>query len=636
MDVKGVFRVWTNSAMADKKQRVERQVVGEVVHQLTDGKSQLQSKVPRALLQHIFSFLHVMDVRSVRSINKFQMLFPRWTILELSNVELQQFGMKLLDALELFATRTERLYSYHFSWYCERTQRQVSWQEALPSLQSVRHLELEGPVVNAQYGIDDFDRILKLPRLDHLQWRQHEARSLHVEPVAPWLQKTRLRVLRLDNVLADIMEAADACALFRQLPDSLIELRVMKTPVAFGKDQLALLLSTCPRLMRVELNIVEKVTGSMRPDDWSLLYSPKPRIWEEWTLNCTYADDPLPCLGVEALDHFARAKVQHTLSIGSSYREQPRYWSSALWKRFVEQTGSRTSPLRVLRFGHFRRFDRLPFLLIGTDDVVTTLMECFPDLEALPDGPPLQTDAKTIIRAYEKKWPLMDQQREFPPTWLNWELTDSDVDVVMDFLARAGSPNRFHVVDLNESLRFKDTVLLHLPQLLLSQRHWRSIDVFLKTTDLEIPDTVATHLARLPQIGRISVDVKSLKLSVHALVDLLQHGGFHKLHLVNHGYAWPHATIPFSVLRHLWTNPRRKFVRLEHVIVNVDGSALAREWTVTRDILFSCLVPTPMRPDKHWTHRKGAFRIFGSALNVDQRVTCIQIIQDPASRVHVS
>jgi hypothetical protein len=623
---KFVTRIYMNTTMAEKKRRIEQQLVGAVVTQWSEGKSRLRDDVPPSVLRHICSFLNVIDVQSVRSSNKLHALVPRWTVLELSSSDLLRFDMPLLKALDLFATHTERLQTDRWHWYCKASDRWLRWTEIVPFLQRVRYLDMTllGPEDR-----EDLMAMSTMPNLERLHWKG--SRIMKAASLAPVLQNmTRLRVLILDQVLMNQKASADVSTLFRHLPDTLIELRLLETAVAFSRDHLALLLRTCPKLTQVELDLFGRDAQAMRPDDWSLLYSPTPRVWQEWRLSCFEEVYTLPCLDVEALDHFARAKVQHTLRIVTGRRDP---WSSAIWKRFVEQTGEKLSPLRVLQYG---TPDFSPAIAEDAfDDMIATLMECFPHLEALPVDTGIETDAKTIIQAFKQKWPLVYRQRRFPPRYLSWEIR-GDVETILDHLIDHAPKDHFEKMVLyDDSVPDKEVVWSNLLDLLLSQHHWREITIELPVR-LSLTDDIAAHLARVPRLDELSIDVNRLTLSANGLADLLEHGDFEELRLEDSNHSdgdWSKTTVSVQLLMQLWRNPRRRTITLQHTILTglsaSDWIALARGWTTTRHVTFLCYVPSaecPIGTHRRETNEPGRpFLIEGSTLSENRSVARLSI-----------
>jgi hypothetical protein len=567
--------------MADHKKKKQRI---DVADEKQPSNSRLQNHIPLVIQQHIFSFLDITDVRSLRSVNKFQMRFPRWTVLDLSDDDLEGFGMPVLKALDLFARQTERLETDHLSWYCAHTRRSLKWQQIVPFLQRVRHLDIQRDVNDDDTGRANLAAVADMAKLEILEWEG--CRSMSAASMAPVLQKTNLRVLHLTRVLHNVTDT-----FFGHLPATLTELRLLETPVAFGRDQLARLLTTCPELTQVQLEVQEVSMRTMKPEDWKLLYSPIPRVWHEWSLNCPVedADAPFPCFDVAALDHFARAKVQHTLDIRTGHKLP---WSSALWKRFVERTGATTSPLRVLCYGQPVVLQTDPI-----DDVTATLMECFPHLHTFHHAWLITTSVQTIIRGYEQKWPLIHQHRVFPPPCFDWNTYDGDVNDVLDHLIDHAPSDYFEKLAL-EGAPLPDADDLH--QVLLDQHHWRDIHIELAFGGLDIPDAVAVHLAHLPQLLKIEISVKRLDLSVHGLSTLLEHGGFEELTLYESDRRWTKTPLSLALLQQLWRNPHRRTVLLEHALLPgisaLEWIALARDWTSTRRVTFMCCVPSTEWP----------------------------------------
>jgi hypothetical protein len=586
-----------------KKQRIDH-------HHQPD--SRLQNHVPLDIQQYIFSFLDIVDVQSLRSVNKFQMRFPRWTMLHLSDDDLlKRFSMPVLKALDLFARQSERLETDHLSWSCAHTGRSIRWEQIVPFLQRVRHLDI-------YHDVDDNDigAIADMAKLERLEWQG--CLSISAASMAPVLQKTNLRVLHLTRALRDGVPGT----FFGQLPTTLTELRLIETPTVFGRDQLALLLFTCPKLTRVQLELQEASMQTMKPEDWKLLYSPKKRVWHEWIVGCLVEDGdaPLPGLGVEALEHFAHAKVQHTLDIRTGHRIR---WCSALWKRFVEQTDATTSPLRVFCYG-------CPVIPITDpfDDVVATLMECFPHLHTFPYDWLITTTAETIIRGYKQKWPLLDQHRVFPPRCLTWRIRDDSVDAIVDHLIHHAPRDYFETLDLDgDRLERADEVLL-------AQDHWRDVHVELYHGSLDIPDAVAIHLAHLPQLRTVDISVRLLELSANGLSTLLEHGGFEKLSLHESGRRWTNMPLPLPVLRQMWRHPHRRSVRLLHALLTgisaLEWIALARDWTSTRCVTFECFLPSADWPTGSEWRRGQTYEIDREVVRDDPSVVGVVITTTPS------
>jgi hypothetical protein len=552
-------------------------------------KSQLQEALSACLLEYVFSFLSITDLRSVRGVNKFQMRFPRWTVLELSHRDLLRFGMPLRNALNLFATRTERLETTSLRWYCDASDRFLPWNDIVPFLQRLRHLDVMLEVNDSDEDRADTAAMVNMSKLERLEWTGCifcSTGDSNAALLSPVLQKMHLRVLHLSRC------STDARTFFGQLPVTLTELRLIETPTAFGRDQLARLLSACPELTRVELDLFGATARAMRPDDWSLLYSPTPRVWQEWSLSCSFEVDPLPCLGAAALDHFARANVQHTLSIMSCVNNQPYPWSSALWMRFVERIGA--SPLRVLRFGS------LTVAAKPSDNLGTTLMKCFPNLEALPTCGRMDIDAQTLVRAYEK-WPCMIRQRTFPSLCPIWNIQGESGDV-FDYLIRAGPNDRFRELKLAKFVFNIPTILSRLPQLLLAQHHWQCIDIQLHDQDLSISDAVACHLAGLAKLETISIHVNRLTLSTTGLTHLLETGHFCRLVLQQDSAVEATTLLPVTVLKQLWRHRIRRTVVLRHACITgisaVEWSTLTREWISSHRVHFRSYVPATEQPIK--------------------------------------
>jgi hypothetical protein len=604
-----------------KRQRIEQQFVRDVIIQLSNGKSRLRDDMPPSVLRHICSFLNVLDVQSVRRSNKLHVLVPHWTVLELSDDELAETKIPLLKALELFAGSTERLTVTQFQWHCGVRLRFVPWTDVVRFLPRVRHLTTKFGAENNDEGRADLAAMAGMSKLETLEWLEGWS-SIPVATLAPVMQQTRLRSLKLNHVLPDITDAQQTSAFFRQLPVTLSELRLTATSVAFGREQLRLLLSTCPELTVVQLEPSGPTARAMKPEDWSLLYSPASRVWREWTLtHWSIFADPLPCLGVDALDHFARAKVQHTLDIHTAHSIP---WSSAMWKRFIEQTGESTSPLRVLRFGQAAK------ALDKDDDVGATLMECFPHLETLYDNSSIPTTVETIARAYERKWPLIYQHRVFPPPFLHWNIRGGDVKSIVDRAPR----DHFQELYVDEDSLTPEEEARALPDILVAQRNWQDIHIDVTST-LTIPDHVAGHLARLPKLKTIYMEGKHVTLSTNALSNLLEHGDFEELVLLSQSNgSWTETPLSSELLRQLWRNPRRKTIALEHALVtgpsSLEWEDLAREWarTTTRSVTFRCLCRNEEAWSKAHNEADQPFYMTGSAMITHPRVRHLIISTD--------
>jgi hypothetical protein len=269
-------------------------------------------------------------------------------------------------------------------------------------------------------------------------------------------------------------------------------------------------------------------------------------------------------------------------------------------------------------------------------------MECFPHLEELTNHPGTNTDTKTIIRAFEQKWPLIYQERTFPPRYLSWEMR-GDVKTILDYLVRHAPSDHFEQLDFQEGyfqegyLRHQDALLAHLPQLLLAQRHWRDIEIELRKSDLSISDDLAAHLARLPRFQKLYMKARRLNLSANGLVDLLKHGDFEQLLLYETNSRWTKTPISSEVLKQLWRHPRRRTITLEHTLVTglstSEWIALARGWTSTQHVTFRCFVSSAECPTGTKWRRKSEpgtpFKIEGIVLSSDPSVAILSITMDP-------
>jgi hypothetical protein len=564
--------------------------------------SRLQHVLPQSVLRHALSFLSLADVCSMRTVNVFQSRFPQWTIMELSQDDLLRLNMPLPRALHLFATQTQRLTCSSFDWECYTGV--VLWSTVLQSFRQLRQLSLQ---LSLQLRLDDRRRTLdtrdakdliritqgcpSLVRLHIEQWRE----SLDADTLAPALKASHLQSLCLDNVTADLRDPNHVKTLFTSLPATLTELRLTNTFVVLTGELLQLLLTTCPELTRVQMYVLN-TDGTLHADDWKWLYTPSPRVWQEWTLRaCGPREEVRPWLGSAVLMHFARAKIQHKLSLSFMADETIEPWTSSLWRSFLAETGHPTSPLQVLDFGRLM-FDQ-------QDDLGGTLMECFPNLHtAAPRSTCLPIAAQALLRAYKRKWPLVIGQHDFPPQRPQW-LLHGDVDSVVDHWTQHMPRDHFHELSISRRTYHRHHLLPNLSLVIPSQDHWQTIDIDLSETDVTLCDDVMRHITRLSTLRALEVRAHRITVSNPALTQFLEHATFERCSL----YATnSHSDIhlPADLLLSLWNDKpsARQIIHLQHGVVtnvsNADWNDLARRWHTSRALTFSCIVPNDVHPDE--------------------------------------
>jgi hypothetical protein len=256
---RGKERKEQKSGMSGKKQRLEPQT--DVV---------LRQGVPLVLILEICKFLTLSDLRRVRSVStSMRQLLRSFAIERLSMEELEDFGMPLLDTLDLFASKTTWLKCTSMIW-----KDMESWSTVLTHLPRLRHLHLQlwtDEEVSTDVHAEDLRRILSTKPLVGLDVYQLNPR-LPTVFFSHLLEPSRLQRFHLDGLVCFRTEE-DAMVFVQALPPCLTDLFVgdilWMTTTTFKQ-----LLHRCPRLTRLDLNLSG---DGLSLDSWSLLYTP-PRM----------------------------------------------------------------------------------------------------------------------------------------------------------------------------------------------------------------------------------------------------------------------------------------------------------------------------------------------------------------------